>query len=141
MLVKVTLLEDMLLTTYKYSSLHAIPTELDAVSSRMDEALNQLDMELSKQSQTSHTSHLHALNILCLLRSKVSYMKDSVIDALHDYSKHPVNARTKRRLVNALGWVSQKLFATAMDSDGQDLHLTYNNLLSIASANRQVINP
>ena len=62
----------MLLVTYKYSSLHTIPTELEAVSSRVDEALNQLDVELDKQSL--NPSHLHALSILHLLRSRVCFL-------------------------------------------------------------------
>ena len=64
-------------------------------------------------------------------------MKDLVNDVLHDYSKHPVHARTKRRLVAAVGWVSHKLFE---NSDVQDLCVNYNHVVSIASANRRVIN-
>ena len=67
-------------------------------------------------------------------------MKNSLNDALHDYSKHSVHAHTEKELINALGWESQKLFGTAMDNDVQDLHIMYYPLVSIASANRQVIN-
>ena len=119
-------------------SITTVPTELETVSAHMTEAINQLTIELNPQSQ--FPSHLHAKTILYFLKSRLSFLQISIDDSIHDFNKHPVHARSKMGLVDALGRASQFLFGTAMDSDVQDLRKHYTQLVSMASANRRVIN-
>ena len=107
-------------------------------AARPREAINQLTIELNHQAQSP--SHLHAKTILCLLKSILSFLQTSIDDTMHDFNKHPVHARSKKGLVDALGRASQFLFSIAMESDVQDLRRHYNQLVSMTSANRRVIN-
>ena len=135
---KVTLIEDALLVRYHFQDLQEVPTGMASVTARVEEAVENIDHALDAQAHTQ--SYLHARSILYLLKARLSYFRVALSHATHDYTVHPVHARSKRGLLNALGRASQFLFGTAMDEDVQDLRDRYNKVVTVAAANRKVIN-
>jgi len=135
---RVALVEDVLMVRYPFTSLLSVPADLDVVSANLGAAVGLLRTSLKEESQSP--SYLHSQMILKLLTARVEFLHGKLNQTKHDYSLHPVHARTKRGLINALGRISQFLFGTAMDEDVQDLREHYNRLITIAATNRKVLN-
>ena len=55
--------------------------------------------------------------LLQSLSDRVHFLHARADNIMHDYSLHPVHARTKRGLVDGLGKISQYLIGTALDSE------------------------
>ena len=134
----VTLVEDALLVRYHFDALQGIPSDIASVTAKLEEAVENINHALDNQAHIQ--THLHAATILSMLKARLTYLQITLLHATHDYNVHPVHARSKRGLLNALGRASQYLFGTAMDDDVQDLREHYNKVVTVAAANRKVLN-
>ncbi len=136
---QVALVEDLLMVHYLLATLNSIPHDLHAASEELGAVMSQLRASIVNETYLFSTSS-HFVLLLQSLSARVNSLHARMNNTMHDYSLHPVHARTKRGLVDGLGKVSQYLIGTAMDVDVQDLRRHNDDLIKIATiVNKKIV--
>ena len=121
---RVYLVEDTLWVTYPHVSLMEIPGRLRDVARNLNSTLWRLKKEFPDDSFQSEV-------MLSLLHVRIQYVNDTITSALENYKGLTVTNRTKRRLIDGIGKLSQMLFGTAMNKDVVELRDRYNQLVRL----------
>ncbi len=132
---QVVLVEDVHMVRYSRTTLISIPDDLHAASTELGAVVSQLRASIVNETQL-FSVYSHFVLLLQSLSARVNSLHARINYTMHDYSLHPVHARTKRGLVDGLGRVSQYVIGTAMDNEVQNLRRHYDELIEIAAINR-----
>ena len=135
---QVTLIEDVLMVRYPLTALVSIPVGLQDVSRELSNVKSRLHSAIEDETRL-YSASSHTVLLLNYLSTRVNSLHAELNTTVHDYNLHPVHARTKRGLVDGFGKISQYFIGTAMDVDVQDLRRHYNELIAIATTNRQIV--
>lgn len=159
----VSLVEDVIWIRYPYTALSHIPSRLMEVTKELDAAMTELSTAQEANSTlfnltSSRLMYMKASiklileNYYCVDTSVGNYAKethpffpfqdrDNVTENYYNPCQEESDdeRRTKRGLIDGIGHLSRMLFGTAMNADVQKLKERYNQLTSIASINKKVI--
>ena len=90
---RVTLVEDVLMVKYRLTGLYSLTPDLEVFLIQLNDMVQEIDKKLAWQTDARH--EVPVAKILNLIKGRLSFLRNVLAIAMHDFKQHPMHARVR----------------------------------------------